>query len=348
LRGSPPPTEPWAWRTLTTRVALDDHEPGLRLPAPGDGWARNAVTAAGIAADRAELWVPGGLASAAFLGWVPFLLAVTSLPTPGDLAFFGAGLATSASYPLNIVLLVGSAGLVLVAASILVASGEAALQRAIDRVLHRDLPVRSLDDAAARLWLIQLVAALPTLAALGLTALGIVSVAPGEYQSPDIGGPLLVRIARDVWPLLAVAAAAAVVGVAFGAAAQRAAVGLPRRSLAAAIAVGAAAVIRQPVRRLGLAIATLAVLAAWLAATWFLLALLWRPIGRSMAGGHLGEAWMPLLLVGFVAIWLCLVAAGGALHGWASAWWSLELADLGPRRPDAPDLPSEETDRRWT
>jgi hypothetical protein len=306
------------------------------------------MAAAGIAADRAELWVPGGLASLAFLGWLPFLLAVVSIPTPGDLAFFGAGLATSASYPLNIVLLVGSAGMVLVAASILVASGEAALQRGVDRVLQRDRSPRSLDDAAARLWIVQVVAALPALAALGLTALGIVAVAPGEYQSPDIGGPLLLRIARDVWPELAVAAAAVVVGVAFGAAAQRAAVGVPRRSLAAAIAAGAVAVVRHPVRRLGLAITTLALLAGWLAATWFGLQLLWGPIGRSMAGGHLGEAWMPLLLVGFVAIWLCLVAAGGALHGWASAWWSLELADLDSRRPGAPDQPSEETDRRWT
>ncbi len=329
-------------------MALDDHGARVRLPAPRRGWVRNAVTAAGIAADRAELWVPGGLASVAFLGWLPFLLAVISIPTPGDLAFFGAGLASSASYPLNIVLLIGSAGLVVIAASILIASGEAALQRTIDRVLRRDGSPRSLDDAAARLWVVQVVAALPALAALGLTALGIVAVAPGEYQSPDIGGPLVVRIARDVWPQLAVAAAAALVGVAFGAAAQRAAVGLPRRSLAAAIAVGAGAVVRHPVRRLGLAITTLVVLAGWLAASWFGLELLWRPIGRAMAGGHLGEAWMPLLLVGFVAIWLCLVAAGGALHGWASAWWSLELADLDSRGPDAPDQPSEETDRRWT
>ena len=31
-----------------------------------------------------------------------------------------------------------------------------------------------------------------------------------------------------------------------------------------------------------------------------------------------------LLLVGFVAIWLCLLLGAGALHAWASAWWSLE------------------------
>ncbi len=273
---------------------------------------------------------------------------MVTIPTPGDLAFFGAGLATSGSYPLNVVLLVGSAGLVVTAASILVASGEAALQRAIDGVLRRDAPARSLDDAAARLWVVQLVAALPALVALGMTVLGIVAVAPGEYQSPDIGGPLLVRIARDVWPQLLVSAIAAVAGVAFGASAQRAAVSVPHRSLAAAIAAGARAVVAHPLRRLGLAATTLAVLVAWLAATWFLLALLWRPIGRAVAGGQLGEAWMPLLLVGFVAIWLCLVVAGGALHGWASAWWSLELSGLGPGKPGTADGPSQETDRRWS
>jgi len=50
---------------------------------------------------------------------------------------------------------------------------------------------------------------------------------------------------------------------------------------------------------------------------------------------------MPLLLVGFVAIWLCLVAAGGALHGWAATWWSLELEETV-----TPTV--EESDRSWT
>lgn len=273
---------------------------------------------------------------------------MVSVPSPGDLAFFVAGLATSPSYPVNVVLLLASAGLVVVAASILVATGEATLLRAIDRILGRPPAGRSIDDASARLWIVQVVAALPALAAIAVALLRIAAVAPGEYQSPDIGGPLVVRIVLDAWPEIAVSAVAIVAGVAYGAAAQRAATGWPRRSLAVALAAGAVAIRRHPFRRLGIALITLVVLAGWLAGTWFVLRMLWRPIGDAMAAGHLGDAGIPVLLVGFVAIWLCLVAAGGAVHGWASAWWSLELADTDPRDPGTPGAAAEETDTRWS
>ena len=42
-----------------------------------------------------------------------------------------------------------------------------------------------------------------------------------------------------------------------------------------------------------------------------------------------------LLLVGFVAIWLCLVLAGGAVHTFVAAWWSLELGAGKMREPAA-------------
>lgn len=325
-------------------------EPGseaARRPAGTPAWAQGAVVAAATAADRPELWIPGALATMAFLGWLPFMLAVAVLPSPGDLAFWGADLATAESFPLNVVLLVVSALLVMIAASILVASGEVALQRAIGRILRLRPADRSLDDAAARLWVVEVVTAVPALAALAATALGVVAVAPGEYQSPDIGGPLPVRIAEHIWPFVAVALVALVVGVAWGAAAQRAAVGAERRSLASALAEGLAAVLRHPVRRLGLALATLAVLAAWLAATWALLHLLWSPIGRDLGSGALLDGGTPLLLIGFVAIWLCLVAAGGALHGWASAWWTLELAELSVTEPEPDPRLAEEAERTW-
>jgi hypothetical protein len=32
--------------------------------------------------------------------------------------------------------------------------------------------------------------------------------------------------------------------------------------------------------------------------------------------------------VGFTAIWLCLLAAGGALQAWISTWWSIELREV--------------------
>ena len=311
-------------------------------------WASAAARAAGLASDRPELWIPGSLASLAFLGWLPFLLAVVSVPSAADLEFFGASLATSSGWPLNAVLLVTSAVLVLLAASVFVASGEAALQRRIDRLLNHAAPRRSLDDATARLWVVQLVAALPTLVALGVTVAGIAAVAPGEYQSPDIGGTVLVRIGVDVWPQLAITAVAVVLGIAYGAGSQRAAV-RSTRSLAAALVAGAVDLARHPAARMSLAGASLAALLGWLAVSWFVLQLLWRPIGAAMASGRVLESGTPLLLVGFVAVWLCLVVAGGALHGWASAWWSLELEELAggaaaSQPPGAASARMEETD----
>ncbi len=326
------------------------HEPLPRTSWSGGraGWARNAATAAGIAADRPELWVPGGLASIAFLGWVPLVLAVVRVPSAGDLEFFGARLASAASFPLNLVVLAATAVLVLLAASVLVAAGEASLQARVDRLIGREPSPRSLDAAALRLWIVEVVAAIPALAALAATVLAIAAVAPAEYQSPNIGGTVLVRIIRDVWPALAAVALAVVLGIAWGGAAQRAGAGPAGRSPGGALLAGAAAVVRHPVRCLGLALATLVALAGWLAATWFLLQILWRPIGRAMAAGRILEAGMPLLLVGFVAVWLCLVAGGGALHGWASAWWSLELAEPDQMRPRTPEGRAEEADSPWT
>jgi uncharacterized RDD family membrane protein YckC len=57
-----------------------------------------------------------------------------------------------------------------------------------------------------------------------------------------------------------------------------------------------------------------------------LLRVLWAPISVDLAAGHLVSAQILLLLVGFVAIWLALVLAFGALHAWVSTLWSLELA----------------------
>jgi len=57
-----------------------------------------------------------------------------------------------------------------------------------------------------------------------------------------------------------------------------------------------------------------------------LLGVLWVPIGARLAGGGEIDIAIGLLLVGFVAVWLCLVLAGGALHAWSAATWSRLLA----------------------
>jgi hypothetical protein len=61
---------------------------------------------------------------------------------------------------------------------------------------------------------------------------------------------------------------------------------------------------------------------------------LWAPIGVRLEGEGIGLAAM-LLLVGFVAIWLCLVLGGGALHAWGSAAWTRILGAAGRMRGGA-------------
>ena len=183
---------------------------------------------------------------------------------------------------------------------------------------------------------------LPALAA-AVAVLAVVSgVAPGEYQSPDLGqGPFLVRLARDVWPLLVLEAAAIVIGQAFAAGAVRASLSPQPISVGRALSAGLSGLRRRPLRRIAIAVGTDAALAAWLVVSWALLRVLWTPIGRQAEDGALLTPASAALLVGFVAIWLCLVAGGGVLHAWSSTWWSLEdPPGIGTRREDSGE--------RWT
>lgn len=298
----------------------------VRTTPRDQGWLGNARRAAAFAADQVELWLPGTLAALAFLGWLPFVLVVATLPTVGDLGFFVSSVVLAPSYPVNAILLGSAAALAVTAASVIVATGETALVRGIDEVRRGRVPQRALDYDAARAWFIQLVASLPALAALALVGLTIASAAPGEYQSPDLGTPLVLRVLGDVWPAIAVLLGMALVGQSFAAAAQRSSI-LDARGLAAALAAGAKDLVHHPVRRLATALATAVALAAWLAVSWALLQVLWSPLGRAASEGTLLSGAGAVLLAGFVAIWLCLLAAGGAVAAWASAWWSLEVTD---------------------
>ena len=54
-----------------------------------------------------------------------------------------------------------------------------------------------------------------------------------------------------------------------------------------------------------------------------LLSVLWMPIGTALDGGRLATS-RGLLLVGFVAIWLGLLLAAGAVHAWRfPTWWAI-------------------------
>jgi hypothetical protein len=285
-----------------------------------------ALAAARVASEHAELWPAAALAAVSAIGWLPFVLAIGSLPSDSDLAFFASSAVLSPSFPLNVVLPVAAGISLLLSASVLKATGDTIMQRGIGRLTGLPAPERSLDEEAARRWVVQLVAALPVLL-MGLVLLVVVAgVAPGEYQSPDLGqGPFLVRLVRDVWPLLALEAIAVVIGQAFATGAVRAGLDRQRDGVARAVAAGVRGLLQHPVRRLGITIVVDLVSGGWLLVTWALLRVLWAPIGRQAGNGALLEPGSLALLVGFVAIWLCLVAGGGVIRAWATTWWTLEL-----------------------
>jgi hypothetical protein len=277
--------------------------------------ARSSAT---FIADSPELWLPGALAGLAFLGWLPFLLAVVGPPSQGDLAFFATAMATSSAFPLNVVVFAAVVAFGGLTASLLVASGEALLLGTIRSHIGGSPGDRTFDEELLRVWGAQLVAALPALLA---------AFALGEYQSPDIGGTILVRLAGDLWPLEVALLAMVLAGQIYGAAAVRRVAAESATTFPRALVAAWHDVIQRPWRLLGVAIVTAAVDAAWLIGSWVLLHLLWSPIGGDLAGGRLTDPSAALLLVAFIAIWLCTLAIGGAAHAWSSVWWSLELGE---------------------
>lgn len=312
-------------------------------------WLGAAGAAARLVSNRAELWIPGALAALAFVGWLPLVLAIVPLPDASDLEFFGENLYSSGAWPWNVLLLSVAALFGILTLCLGVALGEAALQRGLRPLLdelpdsgERHAPEETLTGEAAVTFVVFLVALLPAAAAVMALAIGIAAVAPGEYQSPDIGGPVLLRIGREVAPLIALVLLFVLLGQAFGSSAQRRAVGPRPEPLAGAFANAARDVRRRPLALLGTAAVTLLALVALTVLGTLLLRVLWAPIGASLRAGDMGSPPTALLLVGFVAIWLCLILAAGALHAWASAWWSLEQGrrraqSEPPRRPVAPD-----------
>jgi hypothetical protein len=164
-------------------------------------------------------------------------------------------------------------------------------------------------------------------------------VAPAEFGAPDLGGPLILRIASHLAPLLVLLGAVILVGQATGAAALRHAVGPGALPIGAALRTGLRDLVSHPFRRLGLALGAMLADFLALALAWALLRVLWAPISVELAAGQLVSAQALLLLVGFVAIWLALVLAFGALHAWVSTLWSLELAGAAvDARPDAQEV----------
>ncbi|MGH2429489.1 MAG: hypothetical protein ACRDGV_11510 [Candidatus Limnocylindria bacterium] len=284
-------------------------------------WVANAAMAARISADRAELWVPGALVWLATVGWLPLLLTVATFPAEADLAFFGAGLVTSGAWPLNAAVLGVAGVLVVLVGFALAALGEAALRRGVER---SSAPLAA---HARRLMVAALIGAVPVVLALLALGIALSAVAPDEFQSPDIGGEVVVRIAGRVAPVLVVLVLAVLAGEVIGATFSRRVTGPDAGRMGAALRAAVGDVRRSWLRLIGVAVCSLAGTVAYLVAATLLLRVLWAPIAAPLAVGQGIDAPGVLLLVGFVAIWLCLLLGGGALHAWASTWWTLELAE---------------------
>lgn len=292
---------------------------------PFGGWLRNAGLAWGAAVERPDLWLAASLGSVISLAWLPLVLTVAELPRASDLAFLGAGLLGSSLYPWNVLLLAGMATLVVLGACLLAGLAEAALLRAAGH----GTPGRSLTRETEAAFSVLLIAWLPVVAVATALVSGVAEVAPVEFGAPDIGGPLALRILGHFVPLVVALVAFVLIGQAFGATAMRRAVGEGAVSVGAALRGGLRDLLTRPLRRLCTALgATLVDLGALALAT-VMLGQLWAPIRAELAAGRLVSPQALLLLVGFVAVWLALVLAFGALHAWVSAWWSLELGHVG-------------------
>lgn len=291
---------------------------------PQGSWSRNAAVAARVAADRGDLWLSGALGALTYLAWLPLVITVAAAPRTSDLAFLGAGLLSSGLFPLNVILIAVVAALVVLIACLIASLAEASLLRAAglgtpDRSMARELEVT---------FSVILLAVLPAVAFGAALISGAAAVAPAEFGAPDLGVPLALRIALRLAPLLAVFGLLAWLGQAFGALALRRAVGPGALPVGAAAKAAVLDLVRQPARRLGLALAAFLTDFVAFALAAALLRILWAPIGADLAGGQLVSPTALLLLVGFVAIWLAVVLAFGALHVLFSTWWSLESGGL--------------------
>ena len=296
------------------------------------GWLRHAGDAARVAAERGDLWLPGALGALAYLAWLPLVLTVAVAPRTSDLAFLGASLFGSEIFPLNVVLIAVLAALGMLVACLLAAFAEASLLRA----MGLGTPNRSMPRELEVIFSVMMVAVLPAVTVAAVLISAAAAVAPAEFAAPDLGLPLALRIALRLVPLFLLLAVAAWLGQAFGATAIRKAVGRDALPLGAATTGALRDLVQHPMRRLGLALTALVadLLAVVLALA--LLRVLWAPIAADLTGGQLVSPQALLLLVGFVAIWLAVILAFGALHVWISTWWSLELGAEGEPAPIEP------------
>jgi hypothetical protein len=285
-------------------------------------WLQRGLAAAQVAGDRADLWLAGSLGWLAYLGWLPLLL-VLAQPDANDVAFLGVSLYTSSAFPLNAFALGAAAVVTFAVLCLVAAAAEVVLLR---NAAPGGTPDAPLGRAVMSAFTVTLVSTLPAVGAAAVVLMGVIAVAPAEFQSPDIDTPVLLRVAGDLLPYLVVLALALLLGQAFGGLAIRSTQAAPERPVTAALAAAGRSLVRRPLTGIGVAGGGMLLDALNLLFTFALLRVLWAPIASALADGRLATPATLLLLLGFVAIWLALLLAAGALHVAVSAWWATELA----------------------
>jgi hypothetical protein len=233
---------------------------------------------------------------------------------------------TSSAFPGNVIALavVVVAGFAVLC--LLAAMGEVALQRT---ATGPESGRPHFASATLTAFSVVLASSLPAAVAVGFVLTRLVAVAPGEFQSPDIGTPILVRLALELVPYLVALLVVMLLVQAFAGVALRRAQAEPAMAVTSILAAAAADLLRRPWSRLGVAGSSLLLDLIAAIASFALLRILWTPIGAAIDGGRLVNPDILLLLLGFVAIWLALLLAAGAVHVAISAWWAMELARGG-------------------
>lgn len=283
-------------------------------------WLRRGAAAAALIGERSDLWPAGALAAMAYLGWLPLLLAVAPPRVP-DLVDLGRRLITSGSYPANVVALAVAltAGFLLLC--LIAALAEVALRRAL-RPARGDGPDPGRSTLTAMA--VMLLACVPVLLAAAWLTVQAIGNAPAVYMAPGGEASVITRLAATVVPQIGAVGAAALIGQAAGGLVLRHALRAGDGRIGSAIRAAGRDMTRRPGAWFGVALAGWLKDALLLLAGWALLAALWAPIAERLGPGLLSSPQVLVLLVGFVAIWLLLLLAGGALHAWISAWWLLE------------------------
>ena len=279
-------------------------------------WLTASAQAASHVADHSGLWLSGALAWMVTVGWLALIAGVATPPTAAELTFLGADTFTSGLWPWN--------GIAIVVVALLLIGLAIALASVAEAVL---LHGRRASPAEVRAtFLVGVVCVVPLLVTAVAFGAALFVIAPGTFNDPNPeGGPLL-RTILGVAPFAAAMVLAAMLGSAVHAASIRgrtetggpwSALGAAPRLLGRAGGAAVVQIVAQFAARIGyLVVATV------------LLRVLWAPIEARLSEEGFGVA-VVLLLVGFVAIWLCLVLAGGALHAWGSVSWTRLLEARG-------------------